>query len=480
MSVPLPARATNNRPALNPTERILRRRLIFQDSLSIVTLIVISICIGVLTYFFFGSFQEHRSVLEKRWYARGQKALASGHPTEAVPAFRSALSLSAANPDYEMSLAEALAASGHTEEAYAYFSSLHDAKPGDGFLNLQLARLAVRQNNPARAIAFYQAALNGLWYGQGTARRFQIRLELSKYLMTLGKANEAQGQLLAAEGNSLDRPAAILEVANLLAQASDPSDAWTAYRRIEVHPGASTSQALQALEGEATVAQSMGQYKRAAQSLDRYVSKVRQHPSAATSEEKQAVRRQLACLQQMLQLIPFYALPPKQRYERLLRSAAIAHQRYVSCSVQLQTRKATSETGLNATGSALSVQNQSSPDATRQDDANLSNSNKSHSKLDLFAKSLSRFALSRKASPQPAVVAPAIGSNDSANFSALGAQWPELQHLKPANLAGNAPLEQTLGTWTSETELLTAKLCGPPSGNDALLLQLAQTPDKTE
>ena len=113
------------------------------------SLTLITIAIAVLTYFFFHSFTEHRSVLEKRWYERGQVAMTAGHPAEAVEDFRSALSFSSTNTDYQMALAEALAASGRTEEAAAYFSSLHDAEPGDGYLNLQLARLAVRRRNPA-------------------------------------------------------------------------------------------------------------------------------------------------------------------------------------------------------------------------------------------------------------------------------------------------------------------------------------------
>jgi tetratricopeptide (TPR) repeat protein len=476
---PTIARIARNRPTLTPTERIQRRRLIFQDGLSLLSLILITTCIAVLTYYFFHSFDEHRSVLERRWFARGQAALASGKPADAVRDFRSALALSAANPNYEMALALALADSGHTDEAYAYFSSLHDASPGDGFLNLQLARLAVRRHNSARALAFYQAALNGLWYGQGTERRLQIRLELANYLLSLGRTNEAQGQLLAAEGNSLDKPTAILDIANLLVQAKDPADAWTAYRRVESHPGATPSQVLQALRGEADVAQSMGQYKRAAQALDRYMAKARQHPTIATPEERQFVRQERAHLQRMLQLIPFYALPPKQHAERVLAGAAIAHRRYISCSAQLQAEKANSETAADATGPAQSVP--SGPDTTRENNADSSNSTKPHSKPSLFAKSLSRFGLSRKASPQAAVIVPAASSNDTANFSALGTQWDtELRHLQPANLAGNAPLEQTLTAWTNQAEILTAKLCGPPTGDNALLLQLAQTPDKSE
>src|SRR5665213_3143323 len=225
MTPTLSSRSANSSQPLTPTERIQRRKLIFQDTLALLALTAISICIAVLTYFFFHSFREHRRVLEKRWFVRGEQALAAGNPTYAVEDFRSALSLSTANPTYELALAEALAAANRNEEAYAYFSSLHDAQPGDGFLNLQLARLAVKRDDSAQAIDFYRSALTGLWYGHGASQRFKIRLELAKYLMSLGKNHDAQGDLLTAEGNSLDHPEELFAVAGLLRQAGDPADA---------------------------------------------------------------------------------------------------------------------------------------------------------------------------------------------------------------------------------------------------------------
>lgn len=421
MNSALTARHAQNRQPLTPLERNQRRRLILQDSLALLGLTGITICIAVLTYFFFHSFREHRRVLEKRWFARGQIALSSGRPQDAVQDFRSALSLSAANASYEMSLAEALAAAGRTEEAYTYFSTLHEAEPGDGFLNLQLARLEVRRRNASAAIDFYRSALNGAWRGQGTERRLQIRLELAKYLLSLGKFNDAQGELLTAEGNSLDNPSALLDIAELLKQAEDPSDAWTAYQRVERHSGANPLLALQSLLGEAQIATSMGQYKRAALALDRYTAKLRQHPTASGPEEKQEVSRQLARLQGMLQLIPFYGLPPKQRAERILHEAEIAHKRFVDCTAQFQS------------------------------------------------------ALTQSQSPPPAATASDVASLDN-----LGTQWQPMGSLNVAALAGNADIQQRLLALTSQTELLTAKLCGAPSGDNALLLQLAKVPDKTE
>jgi tetratricopeptide (TPR) repeat protein len=409
------ARTAESKLHLTPAERIQRRRLIVQDSLALFSLTLITIAIAVLTYFFFHSFTEHRSVLEKRWYERGQIAMAAGHPAEAVEDFRSALSLattSSTNTDYQMSLAEALAASGRTEEAAAYFASLHDAEPGDGFLNLQLARLAVRRGESTQAIEYYQAALNGLWRGQGTERRLQIRLELAQYFISLARPIEAQGQLLAAEGNSLDNPAALFRIANLLRQADDPTDALTAYQRVVSHRSADPAQVLASLDAESQIAAAMGQYKRAAQALSRYMTKLREHPSAGTPQQNQSVEQQLNKYQRMLQLIPFDSLPPRQHDARVLQAADIAYQRYANCLQTLQSNK-----GANATN----------PD-----------------------------------------------------LLALGTQWTQLGSPNLDALEGNVALQDRITTWTSQAEIVTAKVCGPPTGDNALLLELAQTPDKTE
>jgi tetratricopeptide (TPR) repeat protein len=338
--------------------------------------------------------------------------MAAGHPAEAVEDFRSALSFTSTNTDYQMALAEALAASGRTEEAAAYFSTLHDAEPGDGYLNLQLARLAVRHGNPQQAIDYYQAALNGLWRGQGTERRLQIRLELAQYFISLGRPIEAQGQLLAAEGNSLDNPAALFQIANLLREADDPTDALTTYQRVEHHRNAAPAQVLASLDAESQIAASLGQYKRASQALNRYMARLRQHPTAGTPQQNQSVELQLEKYQRMLQLIPFDSLPPQVHDARVLQAANIAHQRYESC---LQT-----------------LQSHNDPNITNPD------------------------------------------------LVALGTQWTELGSPNVHALEGNAPLQDRINTWTAQAEIVTAKVCGPPHGDDALLLQLAQTPDKTE
>lgn len=412
MTPMLTSRSANSRLPLTAPERLLRRKLILQDALALLSLAAISALLAVLTYFFFSSFRQHRSVLEKRWFARGEQAMARGNPRYAVEAFRSALALSTANPAYDLALAEALAAANRNEEAYAYFSTLLDASPGDGFLNLQMARLAVKREEPSQAIGYYHAALTGLWHGQGATQRFQIRLELAKYLMSLGKNTDAQGDLLTAEGNSLDHPAQLFQVAQLLQQAGDASDAYTAYRRVERHPAATPVEVLKSLQAEARVAMSIGQYKQAAMALDRYGAKARQHPKAGTTEEKRAAQQQLQQLQRLLQLAPLDGLEPERYAQRLLIEKGIAHKRYASCSAKMQ--------------------------------------------------------------PQN------VSGDDAAALAQLATEWSQMGPVNATRLVGDPTLQQNLLTWINRTEILTAKLCGAPTGDDAILYQLAQSPDRSE
>jgi hypothetical protein len=47
-------------------------------------------------------------------------------------------------------------------------------------------------------------------------------------------------------------------------------------------------------------------------------------------------------------------------------------------------------------------------------------------------------------------------------------------------LLNDPSLEQTLIQWIYDTEQATAAVCGAPSGDDALLLRMAQTPDAVD
>ena len=133
------------------TESSVKRRLILRDALTFLSLTLITAVLFAITLFLFRSFASHREELAQRWSARGQEAMSSGHPDQAIVALRTALSYAPGERSYELLLAQALGDAGHTEESYNYFLGLWETQPGDGFTNLRLARLAVRRLGHVRA-----------------------------------------------------------------------------------------------------------------------------------------------------------------------------------------------------------------------------------------------------------------------------------------------------------------------------------------
>src|SRR5579884_2854248 len=108
---------------LTPEERLARRKLIIRDTISLLTLFLITGVIFALTWLLHRSFEDHREELGNRWRSRGELALQQGRPDEAVEALRSALAY-VPNRQTEIDLATALADSGRTVEATAYFNTL--------------------------------------------------------------------------------------------------------------------------------------------------------------------------------------------------------------------------------------------------------------------------------------------------------------------------------------------------------------------
>lgn len=391
----------------DPAQRSQRRRLILQDSVALLTLVGVTLALTVVTYFFFSSFRRHRLVLESRWFARGQMAMQVERPHDAVEDFRSALSLSPGNRVYEASLAQALAEAGQTNEAFSYFSTLRDTEPGDGMLNLQLARLAVKKNDPALAISFYQSALNGDWLAEGIVRRREARLEMARYLILQHQPAQAQMQLLTAEGNALDTPSAMNQIAALLEQANFQTDALAAYKRARQHAPPNSLEMLQALLGESRVAESLGEYTRALEAREHYVAHVHQvrNPPQPAAAAAAALNR----LQRLVDIDPLPNLPPQQRARRLITDARIARKRYQACLAPIE-----------------------------------------------------------------------IVAKNSTGLTSLTGQWQSFSRLSMMRLTNSSSAQNALASLIGQTESLANELCGTPTGDDALLLQLATVPNKTE
>lgn len=384
---------------LSPEERLARRRLIVRDAVSLLTLFFITAALFVVTYLIYSSFTGHQRELGLRWKARGEAALKSGHPEQAIDALRSSLGYIPSR-DTEIDLATALAAAGKTQEAEVYFTTLWESAPGDGTINLQLARLYAKQGKEALALQHYQLALDGTWSGNGYNLRREVRLEMARYLISRHEDDTARTQLLIAASNAPDQPAIRLEIAGLLEQANAPQDALDVYRAVGAHRNAP----MAAFEGAGRTAFSLGMYRLAADSLSRVLS----GPRAARlpDAQKMADRDMLDTSLHILLLYPSLNLSPRVRAERILSIRKLARQRLADCSGN---------------------------------------------------------------------------GGGPPSLAAIVSRWSQVPAtVTVSELEQNPDLEQNLLQLAYDTEMAAAGICGPPSGDDALLLRIARNPNGVE
>ncbi|HEX3985457.1 MAG TPA: tetratricopeptide repeat protein [Acidobacteriaceae bacterium] len=310
---------------LTPEERLARRRLILRDAASLLTLFLITVVIFLLTLLLYRSFRNHEQELGLRWKARGEAALRAGNPTQAIDALRSALAY-VPDRNTEIELATALAQAGKTVEATAYFNTLLESAPGDGTINLELARLAARKGDERLAIQRYQAALDGTWEGNGYDRRREVRLELVGYLLSRKEYAPARTQLLIAASNAPDDPLIKDEIAALFEKAQDLSDALSLYRSVAAHRDAP----LAAFEGAGRTAFDLGLYRVA----NLYLSRALSQPAAAALPPSQKAGDQYMAdtASHILLLYPSLDLPSRSRAERILYIRRVARDRLSACS----------------------------------------------------------------------------------------------------------------------------------------------------
>ena len=389
------------RSALTPEERLQKQKLILRDSLALLSLFAIAIVLFFITYLLFHSFSVHRQQLAQRWLNRGEAALHSGQPQVAIDALRSALAYAPDDENLQIELAEALGAAGRMQEAVAYFNTLLETRPGNGQINLQLARLAARQGDEALAIQHYQAALDGTWQGDGYVRRREVRLEVSRYLIDRKRYGDAKTQLLITAGNAPDDPNIEIVVAGLLEQAHDPANALHFYRKALEHRPVQ----LAALLGASRAAYALSRYQQAKELLERTLN----HPGfdKQPSDVQAQYRDMLSDADHILLLYPDPGLSFHARAERILNARRIAQDRLAAC---LNTKTAV---------------------------------------------------------PQ--------------QLQTLDGQWKQLPAaLHLLQLEQDPELEQTIMQLVYQTEQITSQQCSAPTGNDALLLKIAQAPEAVE
>jgi Flp pilus assembly protein TadD len=431
---------------LTASDRIERRRLIFADSLALVTLFAITALLAILTNYLYQSYASHQVVLANRWLDRGEQAMRDGKPQAAIDALSSALAFAPSDRNTEIKLAEALASAGRIQEATVYFNALLESQQGSGLINLQLARLAARQGNVSQAIEDYQKAIYGNWEGDGYVRRRDVRFELIGFLIDHQMLDQARSGLLVASGNAPEDDISIqLEIARKMEQAQDPGDALHVYRTIlRRHPSL-----REALEGAGRTAFRTGRYLEAKHYLGRALEGPgsEQEPRASLEES----RNDLDEATRLLLLYPSSRLSLSERGGRILTDRKLAMARLAQCTQNRPQAAATaSSPAAPATGSAKPNPLQSLE---------------------------SRFARHPSGAPaNQGAAAPAVDPLQS-----LAERWKQLPaKISLRDLENDPDLAQTQIQLIYDTETITQQVCGAPAGDDALLLRIAQTPNQVE
>ena len=309
-------------------ESAAKRRLILRDALIFLSLTLITAVLFAITLFLFRSFASHRQELAERWSARGRAAISAGHPDQAVVALRTALSYAPDQRSNQLLLAQALGDAGHAEESYNYFLGLWETQPGDGFINLRLARLAAAKKDMQAAINYYRASIYGTWEGDGSERRREVRLELSRYLIARHDLSSARTELLIAGGNAPDDVNVALTIAPLLEQAGAPRDALNYYQKVLAREPANQT----ALEAAGRLQYGFGNFEEAHRLLEQAT---REHPvTDSGNSSTPEIETMLANSARILALAPSKKLPPAERVARILNARDLAKKRFETCSVQ--------------------------------------------------------------------------------------------------------------------------------------------------
>jgi Tfp pilus assembly protein PilF len=311
------------------TESTAKRRLILRDALTILSLMTITLMLFAVTVFLFRSFEARREQLAESWSAQGQAAISAGNPRQAVVALRTALRYAPGERSYELLLAQALGDAGDTEESYTYFLGLWETQPGDGLINLQLARLAAARKDMEAAVNYYRASIDGTWEGDGAVRRRDVRLELSRYLIAHHNLSAARTELLIAGGNAPDDTNLALTLAPLFEQADSPHDALNNYEKVLAHE----PENQMALENAGRLQYEFGRFDEAHTLLEQGAQQRTLSPETTRMHEDSA---------KMLALEPSKNLPPSERVARILHGRDLAKKRFASCSSQIAATSGTS------------------------------------------------------------------------------------------------------------------------------------------
>jgi tetratricopeptide (TPR) repeat protein len=262
-------------------------------------------------------------VLADDWFAQGEASFQAGDVQSALIDYRNALVYSPGNAKFQFHLAQALAAVGRGDEGRSYLLNLLSESPGSGEVNLALARIAARKGVTSEAIRYYHAAIYGEWENGPIAMRWQVRRELSDYLLDRGEAQQAVPEIIAlADNTPADDPKRREIVGNLLLRAKLWNRALDGFRSLV----SANDQDHDALLGAAISAFELGQYDPALNYFDRLPQPEREAPDVV---EMYQTARQINAMN------PFVAgLSHQDKARRAADALSLAGKRLQECAAR--------------------------------------------------------------------------------------------------------------------------------------------------
>ena len=283
----------------------------------------IGVVFFLLTNFAVSSYRAKERQLARDWASRGQQYLRASQPSKAVEAFQTSLRYEPGAQDVHYAMVDSLLAAGRTEQARSYLLSLWEQQPANGFINLDLARIAAARNDVAAATRYYHNAIYGVWDSAAQQHRITTRLELVNFLLDHNAQREAQAELVALAANAPASAQLSGQIGNLMLEAGDVDSAFDEFAAAaKISP-----RDPELLAGAAKAAFVQGRYPVALE----YFEKARAEGSSDPETEKLFQLTRL-----VLENDPFdHRISWQGRSSRALAALAQADSRLQQCSNQL-------------------------------------------------------------------------------------------------------------------------------------------------
>jgi tetratricopeptide (TPR) repeat protein len=309
--------ATVNASFTEDSPRIYSRELVF-----LVCLLAL-VAMIVVTAFCSRLYHKQVHTLADGWFTQGQRDMQARNISAALTDYRNALAYNPYNTRFQFSLAKALAAAGHGDEARAYLLNLLSESPGRGEVNLELARIAAHNTSMADALRYYQGAIYGEWDDDPIATRWQVRRELCEFLLDHGLVKHATPEVIALEENT---PPGDLQRLKIVGELLLRTQQWTRAQELYRNLLAADRYDEDALAGAAKAAFEIGRYSEAMEYFNRLSRERREAPDISGAYDMS--RRLLA-------VDPFVpGLPAEAKAKRATDALALAQTRLQNCARQ--------------------------------------------------------------------------------------------------------------------------------------------------